>query len=128
LDFTPAHGWTSIVFLCYTYLQYRVKGGSLFMNNTLNRVQNSTSTKLAIGGFIWLLIFALAFKIFPGTSFFFPFISLWANISLFITACAVLKLSKVRFDIFHVVVILVLWAASFLYFYWALNRRNFIYI
>lgn len=98
------------------------------MNNTLNRVQNSTSTKLAIGGFIWLLIFALAFKIFPGTSFFFPFISLWANISLFITACAVLKLSKVRFDIFHVVVILVLWAASFLYFYWALNRRNFIYI
>ena len=40
----------------------------------------------------------------------------------------VLRVAGVKFDLFHKAVIVGLWAAALLYFFWALDRRSFVYI
>lgn len=64
----------------------------------------------------------------PGSSVFFPLVSLWCNLALFAAVLGVLRVARVEFDLFHWAVLIGLWAAALLYFFWALNRRSFVYI
>lgn len=64
----------------------------------------------------------------PGSSLFFPLLSLWCNLALFAAVLGVLRVARVEFDLFHWAVLIGLWAAALLYFFWALNRRSFVYI
>ena len=64
----------------------------------------------------------------PGSAVFFPLVSLWCNLALFGLVLVVLRLADVKFDLFHRAVLIGLWAAALLYFFWALNRRSFVYI
>ena len=64
----------------------------------------------------------------PGSAVFFPLVSLWCNLALFGLVLVVLRLADVKFDLFHWAVIIGLWAAALLYFYWAETRRSFVYI
>jgi len=63
----------------------------------------------------------------PGSSLFFPLLSLWCNIALFVLALLVLRTAGVKLDLFHRAVLVGVWAAALLYFFWALNSRTFIY-
>ena len=75
---------------------------------------------------------ALALVVFgfaaPGSSVFFPLVSLWCNLALFAAVLGVLRVARVEFDLFHWAVLIGLWAAALLYFFWALNSRSFVYI
>lgn len=73
------------------------------------------------------LLFVFA-QLVPGHAAFFPLASLWCNLAVFAAALGVLRLAGIRFDLFHWSVLVVCWAAALLYFYWAENRRDFIYI
>ena len=93
---------------------------------TKPRVSAAAKCVLALAAAAVLLaVFALAA---PGSKFFFPLVSLWCNLALFACVLLVLRVAGVRFDLFHKAVILGLWAASLVYFFWALNRRSFVYI
>lgn len=65
--------------------------------------------------------------LFPTGSAFFPLVSLWCSCVLFYGALWVLRVSGVELGFFHRWVLVVGWAASVLYFYWALGRRDFVY-
>mgnify|MGYP000217160981 CR=1 FL=1 len=71
-----------------------------------------------------LLIFCLAA---PGSSLFFPLVSLWCNAALFALALLVLRRAGIELDLFHKAVLVGLWAAAVLYFYWTLGSRTFLY-
>lgn len=98
------------------------------MSTVFSRLYRS-GTARAIGGFavaaLLLLLFAL---LVPGHPAFFPLVSLLCNFAIFAAALGVLRLAKVRFNTFHWCVLAVLWAASIFYFYWAVHRRDFVYI
>lgn len=64
----------------------------------------------------------------PGSVLFFPLLSLWVNLALFVLALCVLRIAKVQFDLFHWAVILGIWAIGVVYFYWTLSSRTFIYV
>ena len=91
-------------------------------------------SRLSAPGKVWLCLAAgaLALVIFgfaaPGSSVFFPLVSLWCNLALFAAVLGVLRVARVEFDLFHRAVLIGLWAAALLYFFWALNRRSFVYI
>ena len=91
-------------------------------------------SRLSVLGKVWLCLTAgaLALVIFgfaaPGSSLFFPLVSLWCNLALFAAVLGVLRVARVEFDLFHWAVLIGLWAAALLYFFWALNRRSFVYI
>ena len=91
-------------------------------------------SRLSVLGKVWLCLAAgaLALVIFgfaaPGSSVFFPLVSLWSNLALFAAVLGVLRVARVEFDLFHWAVLIGLWAAALLYFFWALNRRSFVYI
>ena len=76
-------------------------------------------------GALALVVFGFAA---PGSSVFFPLVSLWCNLALFAAVLGVLRVARVEFDLFHWAVLIGLWAAALLYFFWALNRRSFVYI
>ena len=98
------------------------------MSDTLTRLRTSPAAKciLALAAAAMLLaVFALAA---PGSKFFFPLVSLWCNLALFACVLLVLRVAGVKFDLFHKAVILGLWAAALVYFFWALGRRSFVYI
>ena len=63
----------------------------------------------------------------PGSGLFFPLVSLWLDLALFVLALVVLRVSGVELDLFHRAVLLGVWAAALLYAFWALNSRTFIY-
>lgn len=63
-----------------------------------------------------------------GSKFFFPLVSLWCNLALFACVLLVLRVAVVKFDLFHKAIIVGLWAAALVYFFWALGRRSFVYI
>ena len=93
---------------------------------TKPRVSAAAKTALALAAAAVLLaVFALAA---PGSKFFFPLVSLWCNLALFACVLLVLRVAGVKFDLFHKAVILGLWAAALVYFFWALGRRSFVYI
>ena len=75
-------------------------------------------------GAMALIIFGLAA---PGSSLFFPLVSLWCNAALFVLALLVLRRAGVELDLFHKAVLVGLWAAAVLYFYCALGSRTFLY-
>ena len=54
--------------------------------------------------------------------------SLWCNLALFACGLLVLRVAGVKFDLFHNAIIVGLWAAALVYFFWALGRRSFVYI
>lgn len=54
--------------------------------------------------------------------------SLWCNLALFACVLLVLRVAGVKFDLFHKAVLVGLWAAALVYFFWALDRRSFVYI
>ena len=90
-------------------------------------------SRLSVLGKVWLglaagamalIIFCLAA---PGSSLFFPLVSLWCNAALFALALLVLRRAGVELDLFHKAVLVGLWAAAALYFYWTLGSRTFLY-
>ena len=93
---------------------------------TKPRVSAAAKTVLALAAAAVLLaVFALAA---PGSRLFFPLVSLWCNLALFACVLLVLRVAGVKFDLFHKAIIVGLWAAALVYFFWALGRRSFVYI
>lgn len=90
-------------------------------------------SRLSVLGKVWLGLAAgaLALIVFglaaPGSSLFFPLVSLWCNAALFALALLVLRRADVELDLFHKAVLVGLWAAAVLYFYWTLGSRTFLY-
>lgn len=90
-------------------------------------------SRLSVLGKVWLGLAAgaLALIIFclaaPGSSLFFPLVSLWCNAALFALALLVLRRAGTELDLFHKAVLVGLWAAAVLYFYWTLGSRTFLY-
>ena len=98
------------------------------MSDTLTRLRTSPAAKCILAlaaAAVLLAVFALAA---PGSRLFFPLVSLWCNLALFACVLLVLRVAGVKFDLFHKAVILGLWAAALVYFFWALGRRSFVYI
>ena len=98
------------------------------MSDTLTRLRTSLAAKCVLAlaaAAVLLVVFALAA---PGSGLFFPLMSLWCNLALFACVLLVLRVAGVKFDLFHKAVILGLWAAALVYFFWALGRRSFVYI
>lgn len=90
-------------------------------------------SRLSVLGKVWLglaagamalIIFCLAAS---GSSLFFPLVSLWCNAALFALALLVLRRAGIELDLFHKAVLVGLWAAAALYFYWTLGSRTFLY-
>ena len=90
-------------------------------------------SRLSVLGKVWLglaagamalIVFGLAA---PGSSLFFPLVSLWCNAALFALALLVLRRAGTELDLFHKAVLVGLWAAAVLYFYWTLGSRTFLY-
>ena len=90
-------------------------------------------SRLSVLGKVWLGLAAgaLALIVFglaaPGSGLFFPLVSLWCNAALFALALLVLRRAGVELDLFHKAVLVGLWAAAVLYFYWTLGSRTFLY-
>ena len=98
------------------------------MTDTITRLRTSNAAKCVLAlaaAAVLLAVFALAA---PGSGFFFPLVSLWCNLALFACVLLVLRVAGVKFDLFHKAVLVGLWAAALLYFFWALDRRSFVYI
>ena len=90
-------------------------------------------SRLSVLGKVWLgfaagalalIVFGLAA---PGSGLFFPLLSLWCNAALFALALLVLRRAGMELDLFHKAVLVGLWAAAVLYFYWTLSSRTFLY-
>ena len=93
---------------------------------TKPRVSAAAKTALVLAAAAVLLaVFAQAA---PGSKFFFPLVSLWCNLALFACVLLVLRVAGIKFDLFHKAVLVGLWAAALVYFFWALGRRSFVYI
>lgn len=90
-------------------------------------------SRLSVLGKVWLGLAAgaLALIVFglaaPGSSLFFPLVSLWCNAALSALALLVLRRAGIELDLFHKAVLVGLWAAAVLYFYWTLGSRTFLY-
>ena len=90
-------------------------------------------SRLSVLGKVWLGLAAgaLALIVFglaaPGSGLFFPLLSLWCNAALFALALLVLRRAGVELDLFHKAVLVGLWAAAVLYFYWTLGSHTFLY-
>lgn len=90
-------------------------------------------SRLSVLGKVWLGLAAgaLALIVFglaaPGSNLFFPLVSLWCNAALFALALLVLRRAGMELDLFHKAVLVGLWAAAALYFYWTLGSRTFLY-
>lgn len=90
-------------------------------------------SRLSVLGKVWLGLAAgaLALIVFglaaPGSGLFFPLVSLWCNAALFALALLVLRRAGIELDLFHKAVLVGLWAAAVLYFYWTLGSRTFLY-
>ena len=98
------------------------------MSDTITKPRVSAAAKTALAlaaAAVLLAVFALAA---PGSKFFFPLVSLWCNLTLFAGVLLVLRVAGIKFDLFHKAVIVGLWAAALVCFFWALNRRSFVYI
>ena len=98
------------------------------MSDTLTKLRTSNAAKCVLAlaaAAVLLAVFALAA---PGSGLFFPLMSLWCNLALFACVLLVLRVAGVKFDLFHKAVLIGLWAAALVYFFWALGRRSFVYI
>ncbi len=98
------------------------------MSEPITKPRLSAAAKCVLALAAAAVLLAVFAQAVPGSKFFFPLVSLWCNLALFACVLLVLRVAGVRFDLFHKAVILGLWAASLVYFFWALNRRSFVYI
>ena len=95
------------------------------MSGIISRLSALSKAGLGLAaGALALFILNLAL---PGSGLFFPLVSLWLSLALFVLALAVLRVSGVELDLFHRAVLVGVWAAALLYAFWALNSRTFIY-
>ena len=81
---------------------------------------------VGLGGCAVLL--ALLGLLAPASAFFFPLLSLWASVGLFVLALCVLRVAGVELDFFHKAVVFGIWAVAVVYFYWTLSSRSFVYV
>ena len=98
------------------------------MSEPITKPRVSAAAKIVLvlaAAAVLLADFALAA---PGSKFFFPLVSLWCNLALFACVLLVLRVAGLKFDLFHKAVLVGLWAAALVYFFWALGRRSFVYI
>lgn len=98
------------------------------MSATISKLRSSLGGKVFLGFVAAALLLAVFDRAAPGHAAFFPLVSLWCDLALFAAVLLVLRLAKVEFDFFHRAVLIGVWAAALLYFFWALNRRSFVYI
>ena len=98
------------------------------MSEPITKSRVSTAAKCVLALAAAAVLLAVFARVAPGSKFFFPLVSLWCNLAVFACVLLVLRVAGVKFDLFHKAVILGLWAAALLYFFWALNRRSFVYI
>ena len=98
------------------------------MSDTLTKLRTSPAAKCVLALAAAAVLLAVFARAVPGSGLFFPLVSLWCNLALFACVLLVLRVAGVKFDLFHKAVILGLWAAALLYFFWALDRRSFVYI
>ncbi len=98
------------------------------MSDTLTKLRTSVAAKCVLALTAAAVLLAVFAQAAPGSKFFFPLVSLWCNLALFACVLLVLRVAGVKFDLFHKAVIVGLWAAALVYFFWALNRRSFVYI
>ena len=98
------------------------------MSDTLTKLRTSAAAKCMLALAAAAVLLAVFAQAAPGSKFFFPLVSLWCNLALFACVLRVLRVAGVKFDLFHKAVIVGLWAAALVYFFWALNRRSFVYI
>ncbi len=98
------------------------------MTDTITKLRTSNATKCVLALAATAVLLAVFARAAPGSGLFFPLVSLWCNLALFACALLVLRVAGVRFDLFHKAVLLGLWAAALVYFFWALDRRSFVYI
>ena len=95
------------------------------MNGIVSRLSALGKVWLGLAaGALALIVFGLAA---PGSGLFFPLLSLWCNAALFALALLVLRRAGVELDLYHKAVLVGLWAAAVLYFYWTLGSRTFLY-
>ena len=98
------------------------------MSDTLTKLRTSVAAKCVLALTAAAVLLAVFAQAAPGSKFFFPLVSLWCNLALFACVLLVLRVAGVKFDLFHKAVLVGLWAAALVYFFWALNRRSFVYI
>ena len=98
------------------------------MTDTITRLRTSAAAKCVLALVAAAVLLAVFAQAAPGSGLFFPLVSLWCNLALFACVLLVLRVAGVRFDLFHIAVLLGLWAAALVYFFWALGRRSFVYI
>ena len=97
------------------------------MTDTITRLRTSNTAKCVLALAAAAVLLAVFAQAAPGSKFFFPLVSLWCNLALFACVLLVLRVAGVKFDLFHKAVLVGLWAAALLYFFWALDRRSFVY-
>ena len=98
------------------------------MTDTITRLRTSNAAKCVLALAAAAVLLAVFAQAAPGSGLFFPLVSLWCNLALFACVLLVLRVAGIKFDLFHKAVILGLWAAALVYFFWALGRRSFVYI
>ena len=98
------------------------------MTDTITRLRTSNAAKCVLALAAAAVLLAVFAQTAPGSGLVFPLVSLWCNLALFACVLLVLRVAGVKFDLFHKAVILGLWAAALVYFFWALGRRSFVYI
>ena len=98
------------------------------MSESITKPRVSAAAKIALALAAAAVLLAVFAQAAPGSKFFFPLVSLWCNLALFACVLRVLRVAGVKFDLFHKAVLVGLWAAALVYFFWALNRRSFVYI
>ena len=74
------------------------------------------------------VLLALLGLLAPASAFFFPLLSLWASVGLFVLALCVLRVAGAELDFFHKAVVFGIWAVAVVYFYWTLSSRSFVYV
>ena len=98
------------------------------MTDTITRLRTSNAAKCVLALAAAAVLLAVFAQAAPGSGLVFPLVSLWCNLALFACVLLVLRVAGVKFDLFHIAVIVGLWAAALVYFFWALGRRSFVYI
>ena len=98
------------------------------MTDTITRLRTSNAAKCVLALAAAAVLLAVFAQAAPGSGLFFPLVSLWCNLALFACVLLVLRVAGIKFDLFHKAVLVGLWAAALVYFFWALGRRSFVYI
>ena len=98
------------------------------MSEPITKPRVSAAAKCVLVLAAAAVLLAVFARVAPGSKFFFPLVSLWCNLAVFACVLLVLRVAGVKFDLFHKAVIVGLWAAALVYFFWALGRRSFVYI